>query len=262
MSSGDVCAHRQNEWGIVHDAIQILLRKGPPVDEEKLVTLIRGTERPFMASRHSGSTPLHLAVTSGDAVAAGLLIRLGHPIAVVDKHDFSPLHLAAKNNDAPMMRLLISHGHPVSPRDLGGWMPLHRLTRSGSLEAAELLLQEGHPIDAVGFYQETPLHVAVRFQNLDLIRWLIVNGHDPDPIDALGRTPLHYAAVDRAPHIVELLLSLGADPLIQTFAHQSARMLLPSSHPLWTRLYNAELLYPTLFSRLLKNLRDLDYKTM
>ncbi|XP_011690638.1 PREDICTED: uncharacterized protein LOC105451717 isoform X1 [Wasmannia auropunctata] len=70
----------------------------------------------------------------------------------------------------------------------------------------------------------TPLHVAVVFGNTAIIRYLA--GRFPETANAIdldGRTPLHYAATlaDNG-HYYNLLLHLGANPLIQDNFGQKA----------------------------------------
>ncbi|CAL1680426.1 unnamed protein product [Lasius platythorax] len=70
----------------------------------------------------------------------------------------------------------------------------------------------------------TPLHVAVVFGNTAVIRYLA--GRFPETANAIdldGRTPLHYAATlaDNG-HYYNLLLHLGANPLIQDNFGQKA----------------------------------------
>ncbi|XP_050591645.1 uncharacterized protein LOC126922799 isoform X6 [Bombus affinis] len=70
----------------------------------------------------------------------------------------------------------------------------------------------------------TPLHVAVVFGNTTVIRYLA--GRFPETahaIDLDGRTPLHYAAtIADNGHYYNLLLHLGANPLVQDNLGQKA----------------------------------------
>ncbi len=63
-----------------------------------------------MRARQAGSSPLALAVVSGDAACARALLARGAHVNARDRDGWTPLMWAAARGDAACMRLLLDAG--------------------------------------------------------------------------------------------------------------------------------------------------------
>ncbi|KAJ8683834.1 hypothetical protein QAD02_019626 [Eretmocerus hayati] len=129
---------------------------------------------------HQGkpSSPLRMALTSGNASAVKLLLDRGAQEMVEDQ-DESLLHLACRAQEAlEMVKLL--------------------------LESASRFLSQINRKYGAGF---TPLRIAVKEARLDLVELLLKNGADPEIADKEGKVPLELAVEDRLWDVVDCLLS-------------------------------------------------------
>ncbi|KAK2763320.1 phosphate system positive regulatory protein pho81 [Arachnomyces sp. PD_36] len=86
-------------------------------------------------------TPLHCAVSSGQTLAAKLLIELGADIEARDKHSSTPLHSAAFHLFIPTIRLLLEKGANVSAVDGKGCTVIQVLLRSLGKDQTQRLLE-------------------------------------------------------------------------------------------------------------------------
>ncbi|XP_050462782.1 uncharacterized protein LOC126857422 isoform X1 [Cataglyphis hispanica] len=113
------------------------------------------------------------------------------------------------------------------PAYMGKIHAVHMAAREGNLRDLQNALDRRKfavARDESSPHGATPLHVAVVFGNTAIIRYLA--GRFPETANAIdldGRTPLHYAATlaDNG-HYYNLLLHLGANPLIQDNFGQKA----------------------------------------
>lgn len=106
--------------------------------------------------------------------------------------------------------------------ELDQW--INSIEESHSALARTVLGNEDSPnkTDALG---RTPLHYALQIDNEILtpairnraITRLIEKGANPNAQDKEGATPLHYCVIYNRRECIELLISLGANPNLQTF---------------------------------------------
>jgi ankyrin repeat protein len=163
-------------------------------------------------------TPLHLAVATGQAWIAGMLIDAGARLeAEGDPGRARPLHVAALTNQPAAAALLIAKGADVDVRDDQGRTPLTVAAAYGSLEVAEVLLLRGaDPFAQEEVYRDTPMHYAAASGRVEMVDLLLAfgvdinirSGHDGEP-------PLTYAAHRGRAQMVEFLVANGADPTIE-----------------------------------------------
>lgn len=163
------------------------------------------------------------------------------------RHNATGLHTAAARGHAAAVRLFLDHHADPNLREPGdNTTPLHWAAARGHLDVLETLLDAGadprglgdvHELDVIGwatYYCEPPRdprpvvhlltargarhHVfsALRLGDPALIQRLVED--DPEALDRRlshfdhRLTPLHYALTLGRPDLLELLLSLGADP--------------------------------------------------
>ena len=139
-----------------------LLKRGADPNEEK---------------GHSGSAPLHLAITKHNMVLVKKLLMEGAYLETKDDYGFTPLleavnfgapaeimdlllehganvhavtksmktalHFAAQHDDEYNTRKMIERGQFVNAEDNNGWTPLHEAAYYGSKNAAVVLTDKG-----------------------------------------------------------------------------------------------------------------------
>jgi ankyrin repeat protein len=160
------------------------------------------------------ATALHVAAGTGDVKIAGMLLAKGASLSAQDSGGNTSLHIAAANGKVAVMKLLIAAGAEVDARtQMGGFTPLHSAALAGDAEAAKLLLASGadpNAKDAMGT-GDTPLHCAAMKGHEKVVAALLDKGAQVNGAGRSGLTPLHYAAHEGYMVIVELLLARGAD---------------------------------------------------
>ena len=158
---------------------------------------------------------LNSAVYHGHSQILTILLEAGTDPNIHGEH-VPALHVAAANDNAEAAKILISHGAKINVRDtVNNDTALIYGTRDGKFRVVEYLLDAGadHSLtDKRGF---TPLHIAVARNDMTLVQSLLDHGAAINiRTQGDGRTPLMIAAVAGFEEMVELLLSLGADPSI------------------------------------------------
>ncbi|XP_015605023.1 uncharacterized protein LOC107272408 isoform X4 [Cephus cinctus] len=131
--------------------------------------------------------------------------------------------LVGRHSSNPELQAFIDN----VPAYMGKIHAVHIAAREGDLRDLQSALDRRKfaiARDASSPHGATPLHAAVIFGHTSIIRYLA--GRFPETahaIDLDGRTPLHYAATlaDNG-HYYNLLLHLGANPLVQDNFEQKA----------------------------------------
>lgn len=89
---------------------------------------------------------------------------------------------------------------------------IHHAVDAGDAIAVEELLEYGADVDSQDGRRATPLHIASGCGYLEIAKILIDHCASVDFLIDEGGTPLMAACSKTRPHLVELLLSNGADP--------------------------------------------------
>jgi ankyrin repeat protein len=154
---------------------------------------------------------LHRAACQSRHACLRLLIDRGADIDVRDFPDNAyPLHVAAAVGDLETVRILVEAGADVigeaDDYEVGvlGWATCFRTIRE---DVAAYLLDRGARLN---------LWTAIALDRVDAVRGMIAG--DATLLGARmtrnlhRRTALHHAAAKNRPHVVRLLIDLGADP--------------------------------------------------
>jgi len=153
----------------------------------------------------NGKTPLHVAVENGKIETANLLIQKGADVNAKNSAGITPLHNAALMGDIKMANLLITKGADVNAKNQSGLTPVSRalLSDGGGRLMVELLVSKGAKV--------SELHLAAHRGDIDDVRSSLSKGTKVDVRDKAGHTPLFYAASAGQMHVVDFLISEGAD---------------------------------------------------
>lgn len=148
-------------WGYPrHDACFDLFYAVAVGDLEKVKEMVEVYGCDVDAEYIFGWTPLHLAVSSGNAELAKYLIKKGASINRKDYYGQSPLHLASSEGNIELMRLLIENGANVDAVDKGGRTPIYLAVASCKPDAVKLLIEKGALIMVENDEGDTPLDIA------------------------------------------------------------------------------------------------------
>ena len=155
---------------------------------------------------------------------------------MLDRTGATPFLLAAKAADVEMMRLLAALGANPNLTTEDGATPMMAAagvgiwkigenpgTNEEALAAVTLAWELGNDVNAADTKDDTALHGAVHRGADGIVRFLHDKGATLDATNETGWTALSIAegvfypnTFNRHPHIVTLLLSLGADPAAGT----------------------------------------------
>lgn len=182
------------------DVVQLLMKSGADTTG-------------YLAKKNE-ETALQAAAYVGDYDLAQVLLGLGASInaPATFTDGMTALQGAAYNGNLRLVQLLLSHGAEINASS--GWAELTALqaaASSGHVAVVQALLQSG--ADICPKYSKTrALGKAIETQNLELIRLLIRSGAALNGDSPLCDTPLSLAVETGQLHLVQLLLSEGADP--------------------------------------------------
>jgi len=180
------------------------------------------------------------AVLNGDINQVRLHLSAGAALDAKDNdnRDRTALHHAAREGHTEIARLLIAQGADVNAKDRTGDTPLHTAIQKNQIEIANLLILKGADVNAKCEYGSTPvsralmgegggraiieflvsrgakvsaLHLAAYRGDIDKVRRSLEEGTNVDVRDEAGHTPLSYAASAGQMHVVEFLVSKGAE---------------------------------------------------
>lgn len=137
---------------------------------------------------------IHDQAAAGDVPAVALSVeRNAKAIDARDARGKTPLHAAVTCGNAQVVQWLIEHGADVNAKDTTGLTPLHIAAWYMATERAKVLLEAGATIDARDFFDDTPLHMAAMHGRNAMARFLIDRGADATARNKDGRTPAELA---------------------------------------------------------------------
>ncbi|MGL5626401.1 MAG: ankyrin repeat domain-containing protein [Candidatus Rhabdochlamydia sp.] len=196
----------------------------------------------------SGKNHLHLAAAEGSNSMIALLYLQEADIDSLDAEGCTPLLIAARKDHLNTIKLLLALGAKTTTQSLKGQTlydvlddketlalvtryekmsafcqdlgesRLHAAIRLGDTDAL-MILARTNDIHQKNKEGREPLHIAATQKNLSILRRLLELEIAPDLEirDHRGKTPLFIAATEtKDPHLVQFLLSLGADPHVET----------------------------------------------
>jgi len=162
---------------------------------------------------HDGSSILYYAIMSKNPEpVVKLLLEAGADPNVEDDESPPVLQYAIEFRNLAIIRyLLIAGANPNAIGKQRGYTAL--TTRNISAEITKLLLEAGADPNLMDGDGNFPLSYAVRNREILSAEFLLKAGANPNDVNRNGDTPLSIAYNNSGRyHMVELLLSAGADP--------------------------------------------------
>lgn len=151
------------------------------------------------------------------SVAAGTAVAFRETRLITERTSLgeTALHMLVLGSSVDAVRALIRLGAEIDAVCFAGETPLSLAASIGQPEMVHALLDAGARIGAERQYQPT-LHRAVRSGNLEVVRLLVAAGASINEQADFAEAPVHIAAEEGYSEILGLLLSKGADPLLQS----------------------------------------------
>ncbi|XP_075974269.1 NF-kappa-B inhibitor cactus-like isoform X2 [Anticarsia gemmatalis] len=160
----------------------------------------------FFQPDDDGDTQLHIASIHGCEKSVSTLIRICPNKALLDltnDHGHTPLHLAVMSGNAVVARMLVLAGLSLGVRDRTGETPLHKATSSGRFDCLQALLPlvPEHTsnltsiLNQKNYNGQACVHLAASSGNLEALQLLVHHGADINSKEnCAGWTALHIAA--------------------------------------------------------------------
>jgi len=179
--------------------------------EEVVDVLLKLSTNINSAEEQLGNTALHLAVRGGHLNIATKLMSHGADAAIRNKRGLTPLQLALRAGHYDVTELLLSHTD-VNARYDSGETLLHWVVYGKHSHLIPLLIRAGADVSALNETGLTAVHTAVQKGDSVCVDAFITS--HPDCVNVMDnncRKPLHCAVREGYVHIVQSLVSAGAD---------------------------------------------------
>lgn len=211
--------------GIHDNGPQVRIAQGGPTQLEFLLHELRYD---INAQDHEGTTPMHIAAATSDAIVL-LLLKNGANIEAKTIYGRTALHYAAEAGQSNCVGLLIDEFRkrdlPLNDVSIVGRTALHEAAKSGRHESVQLLLEAGLRPDVCDSQGKTALHAAAEFDQLSHLKskrksyepsLAKVHNGQQGAVEVLEKLGLVICSEDYSRSIrevVQILLASEADPL-------------------------------------------------
>uniref|UniRef100_A0A2C9JR09 Ion transport domain-containing protein n=1 Tax=Biomphalaria glabrata TaxID=6526 RepID=A0A2C9JR09_BIOGL len=203
----------RNGSHLIHVAVQ-----NNQEDVIKLIVKSLYGAREIDALDINGNTPLHVAVTAGDARLTKLLIDLNAATDIKNGSGLMAIHLAAELKDVTVLKVLLRTG--INPNMQGdtGYTPLHVAAAKNNFKALELLIKHGGNLTIRALSGFSPVHTAAINGATEAIQIFVEEGklvgYSKEQImnlmDSEKQLPIHAAVTSGNARTVEMCLKYGA----------------------------------------------------
>eukprot|EP00106_Octopus_bimaculoides_P001162 XP_014768604.1 PREDICTED: transient receptor potential cation channel subfamily A member 1-like [Octopus bimaculoides] len=209
--------------------------------DDVLLVLLKYKSIDVNAWNKNGNTPLHCTAAKDSYKCAKILLENGSQLCQTCEIGFYPIHTAALSGSAKTLSVFLQYvsaqgkdlNKVLTYADKDNNVPLHSAVRSGFLEVVKVCLEAGSRIDTKQDDLYNPLHLASAQGNLDMVTLMSELQEESfmkalRQKDILEMTPLHRATLFNHGHIIEFLISKGADLEIGDI-YQRTPLLLAAS---------------------------------
>lgn len=159
-------------------------------------------------------------------------IDVNKPLDVHDSCDL-PLQIAVMYNQPAAVRCLLRHNAKLNIIDVSGNTPVLTAVICDNEGLLRLLVRAGADATMSSAQGRSPLYIACERGNVSIIHYLVTQCgakvNLPATLENSGAAPIHIAAIFNKPHAIQMLLSLGADPLLTDAYHRTAMTLAMSA---------------------------------
>jgi len=167
-----------------------LLNAAERGDKEKIVDLLNEHKHgDLVADIHTKGlddfTPLHFAVSEGQALAVQYLISRGANLEAVTTSVRTPLHIACNRGNQKVMEILVVSGANINAQDRDGNTPTHILANCGWSDALNWFLTKNPDLTIKNAYGETSMETAA---NLEIRQIFSLHTKVPENDSAYSRT--------------------------------------------------------------------------
>lgn len=202
------------------------------------VALVSDEENVEVVQRAGGTakrpSPLHKAAERGDVAKIEKLLDAGEALEAPGRFGHTPLLAAVCARKLEAVRALLSRGADPNYVTNERQSALQTACMNGDLEIAAALIDAGAQLELRDDRGATPVYWAANRGFPSMVQLLRDRGADVNAADATGTTPLMIAQPDRL-EVVELLLRLGADPLLRNAAGRTAAEEARAQAKSWRR---------------------------
>lgn len=168
-----------------------------------------------------GTTPLHLALLSGQAETVRLLLDRGAEVNATDQRGQNSLMIAASRGHESVVRALLEESDKKLHFSIG-WTAaaissaLLLAAAAGQSQVVEYLLKAGSKRASGMLDKSKALIFAVSRKRIHIVRLLLENGASPNAKDPrFGQRALSLAVACKEELLVSWLLAFGADPNLE-----------------------------------------------
>lgn len=141
----------------------------------------------------SGETMIHHVTRKGFEDIALSLMEKGVDVHKAYGHDNTLLHIASARGMYRVVNMLIAKGANVNVENKDGITALHEASAKGHLAVVTTLINNKANIKALSRKKWTPLHHAARFGKKDVVLHLLSKGASSNAINSDGNTPFALA---------------------------------------------------------------------
>ena len=172
---------------------------------ERVLNILQEEHNGINFRDESGTTPLHVALTIGDASMISTLIFHGADPNITDSSLRNGLHYAVETSSSLIVDMVMKSITDISSKDKDGKTVLHCLALRNDLEIAKKLLAEdklkgnSNFVNITNSVGQASLHIAAYLGNAEFIKILIQFKCDLDIQDNEGLTSLHNTILTLTP---------------------------------------------------------------
>uniref|UniRef100_UPI00358F828D ankyrin repeat and SOCS box protein 2-like n=1 Tax=Myxine glutinosa TaxID=7769 RepID=UPI00358F828D len=187
-----------------------------------LAEMLLANEARLDVTNKFGVSPLFIAAQCGCLDIVKLFVSRGANVNTKAKDGATALYEACKNGHDDLAVFLFQQGADPNLPTMEGLLPLHAASKSGCEDVTSLLL----PVSCRDIIQKSglsPVHLATANVHHDLLAMLLSAGLSANSLLSPDRsmlyedrrvTPLMFAVAKGDQHAARLLLSAGAEPVL------------------------------------------------
>jgi ankyrin repeat protein len=161
-----------------------------------------------------GLTALVFAAREGDIESSQILIDAGADVNQVTEYGWTPLLTATNNRHYKLGTFLVERGADVNIANKGGWTPLYLATDNRNIEGGDYPVPKPDmdSLEYIKMMLERGANPNLRIKDNTLSRTIFTEQW----FQEAGATPFIRASQSSDIALMKLLLSHGADPMIET----------------------------------------------